>query len=58
MRAVDETGSLNLFFCFRWLLTSFKRELTFDDTVRLWEVLYTESVPSLLSSTSSSLSKS
>ena len=58
VRAVDETGSLNLFFCFRWLLTSFKRELTFDDTVRLWEVLYTESVPSLLSSTSSGLSES
>lgn len=38
----DETGSLNLFFCFRWLLTSFKRELSFDDTVRLWEVLWTE----------------
>ncbi|GAA5836617.1 hypothetical protein JCM9279_000446 [Rhodotorula babjevae] len=41
-RHLDETGSLNLFFCFRWLLTSFKRELTFDDTVRLWEVLYTD----------------
>ncbi|GAA5934145.1 hypothetical protein JCM3775_002886 [Rhodotorula graminis] len=41
-RHLDETGSLNLFFCFRWLLTSFKRELSFDDTVRLWEVLYTD----------------
>ncbi|GAA5995858.1 GTPase-activating protein GYP7 [Rhodotorula paludigena] len=41
-RHLDETGSLNLFFCFRWLLTSFKRELSFDDTVRLWEVLWTE----------------
>ncbi|BGP50736.1 GTPase activating protein [Rhodotorula kratochvilovae] len=41
-RHLDETGSLNLFFCFRWLLTSFKRELSFDDTVKLWEVLYTD----------------
>lgn len=56
--AVDETGSLNLFFCFRWLLTSFKRELTFDDTVRLWEIFYTESArcsfPRLRTYTSSS----
>ncbi|GAA6050424.1 hypothetical protein JCM3770_004031 [Rhodotorula araucariae] len=41
-RHLDETGSLNLFFCFRWLLTSFKRELSFDDTVKLWEILYTD----------------
>uniref|UniRef100_A0A4W3GEL4 TBC1 domain family member 15 n=1 Tax=Callorhinchus milii TaxID=7868 RepID=A0A4W3GEL4_CALMI len=30
-----------LYFCFRWLLIRFKRELTFQDTLRLWEVLWT-----------------
>ncbi|GAA6041509.1 hypothetical protein JCM8097_001914 [Rhodosporidiobolus ruineniae] len=41
-RHLEETGSLNLFFCFRWILTSFKRELSFDQTVELWECLYTD----------------
>ncbi|BGP19082.1 hypothetical protein JCM10213_006652 [Rhodosporidiobolus nylandii] len=41
-RHLEETGSLNLFFCFRWILTSFKRELTFDQTVLLWENLFTD----------------
>ncbi|KRY52272.1 TBC1 domain family member 15, partial [Trichinella britovi] len=27
-----------MFFCFRWLLVLFKREFTFDDIFRLWEV--------------------
>ncbi|KRZ21195.1 TBC1 domain family member 15, partial [Trichinella pseudospiralis] len=30
-----------MFFCFRWLLVLFKREFTFDDIFRLWEVLWT-----------------
>ena len=38
----EQTGSLNLFFCFRWILCSFKRELSFDATLRLWEVLWTD----------------
>ncbi|KAI5474625.1 GTPase activating protein [Pseudohyphozyma bogoriensis] len=38
---LEETGSLNLFFCFRWILCSFKRELSFDATLQLWEVLWT-----------------
>lgn len=28
--------------CFRWLLCSFKRELSFDQTLQLWEVLWTD----------------
>ncbi|GAA5825938.1 hypothetical protein JCM11251_000060 [Rhodosporidiobolus azoricus] len=41
-RHLEETGSLNLFFCFRWILTSFKRELTFDQTIVLWENFFTD----------------
>lgn len=35
---LDRTGSLNLFFCFRWILIAFKREFKFNDVIRLWEV--------------------
>lgn len=38
----ENTGSLNLFFCFRWILCGFKRELSFDATLQLWEVLWTD----------------
>ncbi|GAA6025569.1 hypothetical protein JCM10207_002707 [Rhodosporidiobolus poonsookiae] len=41
-RHFEETGSLNLFACFRWILTSFKREFAFSDTVKLWEVFFTD----------------
>ncbi|KAJ3044192.1 GTPase activating protein [Rhizophlyctis rosea] len=34
------TESLDLFFCFRWLLVWFKRELRPVDLPRLWEVLW------------------
>ncbi|KAF5270074.1 hypothetical protein FQA39_LY08486 [Lamprigera yunnana] len=33
--------SANMFFCFRWLLVWFKRELSQEDVMRLWEVLWT-----------------
>uniref|UniRef100_A0A1B0DJW6 TBC1 domain family member 15 n=1 Tax=Phlebotomus papatasi TaxID=29031 RepID=A0A1B0DJW6_PHLPP len=36
-----ETGSDNMYFCFRWLLVWFKREFSQDDIMRLWEVLWT-----------------
>lgn len=66
---LDKTGSLNLFFTYRWILTGqscarswsatphphpltppprlhqlagFKRELSFPQTLRLWEVLFTD----------------
>lgn len=38
---LDKTGSLNLFFCFRWILIAFKREFKFEDVIKLWEVLWT-----------------
>lgn len=31
----------NMFFCFRWLLVWFKRELNLDEVLRFWEVLWT-----------------
>jgi len=38
----EATDSLHLFFCFRWLLIWFKREFSFEDIMRLWEVLWTD----------------
>lgn len=38
---LEKTGSLNLFFCFRWILIAFKREFKFEEVVRLWDVLWT-----------------
>lgn len=36
---VAETqDSSNMYFCFRWLLIHFKREFSYPDTMRLWEV--------------------
>ncbi|XP_021741767.1 TBC1 domain family member 15-like isoform X2 [Chenopodium quinoa] len=32
---------LNYFFCFRWILIQFKREMCYEETMRLWEVLWT-----------------
>ncbi|KAI0283097.1 rab-GTPase-TBC domain-containing protein [Russula aff. rugulosa BPL654] len=41
-RHFEKTEGLNLFFCFRWILISFKREFPFEDVLRLWEVLWTD----------------
>ncbi|WWD20868.1 hypothetical protein CI109_105345 [Kwoniella shandongensis] len=38
---LERTDSLNLFFCFRWILIAFKREFKFETVIRLWEVLWT-----------------
>lgn len=38
----EKAEALNLFFCFRWVLISFKREFPFDEVLRLWEVLWTD----------------
>ncbi|XP_060530339.1 TBC1 domain family member 15 isoform X2 [Cylas formicarius] len=38
---LDTHDSGNMFFCFRWLLVWFKRELSQDDVMRFWEVLWT-----------------
>lgn len=37
----EKNDCLNYFFCFRWILIQFKRELRFEETMRLWEVLWT-----------------
>ncbi|KAJ9479125.1 GTPase-activating protein GYP7 [Pseudozyma hubeiensis] len=37
---LEHTDSLNLFFCFRWLLVRFKREFTFDETLDIWEACW------------------
>jgi len=39
---LDSKDSGNMFFCFRWLLIWFKREFNYEDTMRLWEVLWTK----------------
>ncbi|PIN09992.1 GTPase-activating protein [Handroanthus impetiginosus] len=36
-----QNDCLNYFFCFRWLLIQFKREFEYEQTMRLWEVLWT-----------------
>ncbi|KAH1057340.1 hypothetical protein J1N35_035405 [Gossypium stocksii] len=37
----EQNDCLNYFFCFRWILLQFKRELEYEQTMRLWEVLWT-----------------
>ncbi|KAK0553783.1 GTPase activating protein [Tilletia horrida] len=36
----ERVDALNLFFCFRWLLVCFKREFSFAEVLRLWEVIW------------------
>ncbi|PWZ02198.1 RabGAP/TBC [Testicularia cyperi] len=63
---LERTDSLNLFFCFRWLLVRFKREFGFQETLGLWECCWaaepcsvdSESLPSLDNDDSSLKSKS
>ncbi|KAK9718604.1 GTPase activating protein [Basidiobolus ranarum] len=43
-RHLEKTDSLNLFFCFRWLLIWFKREFEYENVMRLWEVLWTDHI--------------
>jgi TBC1 domain family member 15 len=37
-----EHDSANMYFCFRWILILFKREFTFKDVMKLWEILWTD----------------
>jgi len=39
---LEQNGSLNMYFCFRWILIWYKREFEFDDILKLWETLWTE----------------
>ncbi|XVE71486.1 hypothetical protein DITRI_Ditri10aG0154200 [Diplodiscus trichospermus] len=36
-----QNDCLNYFFCFRWILIQFKRELEYEKTMQLWEILWT-----------------
>ncbi|XP_048865269.1 TBC1 domain family member 15 isoform X1 [Brienomyrus brachyistius] len=38
---LESQDSGYLYFCFRWLLIRFKRELSFQGVLRLWEVMWT-----------------
>uniref|UniRef100_A0A674C7U4 TBC1 domain family member 15 n=1 Tax=Salmo trutta TaxID=8032 RepID=A0A674C7U4_SALTR len=38
---LESQDSGYLYFCFRWLLIRFKRELSYPDVLRLWEVIWT-----------------
>ncbi|KAM9814662.1 TBC1 domain family member 15-like isoform X3 [Syngnathus typhle] len=38
---LESQDSGYLYFCFRWLLIRFKREFSFHDVLRLWEVMWT-----------------
>ena len=38
----DAHDSSNMYFAFRWLLIVFKREFSFTDIMRLWEVFWTD----------------
>ncbi|XP_076027103.1 TBC1 domain family member 15 isoform X1 [Genypterus blacodes] len=38
---LESQDSGYLYFCFRWLLIRFKRELSFQDVLRVWEVMWT-----------------
>ena len=35
---LQEKESSNMYFCFRWILILFKREFSFPDIMKLWEV--------------------
>ncbi|XP_078534364.1 TBC1 domain family member 15 isoform X5 [Lissotriton helveticus] len=38
---LESQDSGYLYFCFRWLLIRFKREFSFNDILRMWEVMWT-----------------
>lgn len=37
---LESHDCLNFFYCFRWLLIIFKREFSFDNIQKLWDVLW------------------
>ena len=39
MEYLEETGSDNMYFCFRWILVLFKREFSMDALLSVWDVL-------------------
>lgn len=43
---LEKADSLNLFFCFRWLLVCFKREFSYPDILMLWEAIWAANLDS------------
>ncbi|XP_055335477.1 TBC1 domain family member 17-like isoform X2 [Paramacrobiotus metropolitanus] len=41
LKAYMDSNDPKMYFCFRWLLVQFKREFSFDDVMRLWEIFWT-----------------
>ncbi|KAJ2413216.1 GTPase activating protein [Coemansia sp. RSA 2530] len=41
-RHLEKCDASNMFCCYRWLLIWFKREFSFENILRLWEVLWTD----------------
>lgn len=41
---LEEHESGNMYFCFRWLLITFKREFSFPDIMVLWETLWSQNL--------------
>ncbi|KAJ2848832.1 GTPase activating protein [Coemansia brasiliensis] len=39
---LEKCDASNMFCCYRWLLIWFKREFSFENVLRLWEVLWTD----------------
>eukprot|EP01028_Stygiella_incarcerata_P009467 TRINITY_DN4500_c0_g1_i1.p1 TRINITY_DN4500_c0_g1~~TRINITY_DN4500_c0_g1_i1.p1 ORF type:complete len:641 (-),score=167.67 TRINITY_DN4500_c0_g1_i1:127-1908(-) len=39
---LDKVGASNFFFSFRWILVMFKREISLEDCMKLWEALWTK----------------
>eukprot|EP01112_Ceratiomyxa_fruticulosa_P014732 TRINITY_DN4244_c0_g1_i2.p1 TRINITY_DN4244_c0_g1~~TRINITY_DN4244_c0_g1_i2.p1 ORF type:complete len:314 (+),score=40.03 TRINITY_DN4244_c0_g1_i2:212-1153(+) len=37
---LSEKNSINMYFCYRWILVLFRREFSFDTITRLWDVLW------------------
>lgn len=42
-RSLEETDSLNMFFCFRWILLQFKREFSPADICEVWDAFWARS---------------
>jgi hypothetical protein len=39
---LEDNESSNMYFCFRWILILFKREFSYPDIFKLWEIIWTD----------------